>query len=242
MKRDIRVFPDLDALAEGAAHLFAGTASSVVEREGAFAVALSGGSTPTKLYQRLAEKPGLPWSDIQVFWGDERCVPPGHQQSNARRAREALLSHVPIAEDDVHPIPAEYGAEEGARRYEAMLRELFVDAPRFDLILLGLGADGHTASLFPGMDPDPMDPRWVIPATAPPDVEIRNRVTLTLSVLNRARRVWFLVAGKEKREAVESILGGAAPAEAEHPAALVRPPGDLLWLLDATAAGEIGST
>jgi 6-phosphogluconolactonase len=241
LKPDIRVFQDPDTLAESAASLFAETAEYVTGRKGVFTIALSGGSTPRKLYRLLADKRDLPWPAIHVFWGDERCVPPDHEESNAGMAWREFLSRVPIPEANVHRIPAELGPEEGATGYEETLREFFGgERPRFDLVLLGMGTDGHTASLFPGMSPNATDPQFVISATAPPDAATRHRVTLTLPVLNAAHRVWFLVTGEEKRPVVEAILGDAEGAGRDYPAGQVRPSGQLLWLLDAAAAGSLG--
>jgi 6-phosphogluconolactonase len=241
---EIRVFQDPDALAASAARLFAETAEHVAGRKGLFAVALSGGSTPRKLYRLLADKPHLPWAETHVFWGDERCVPPDHEESNGGMAWREFLSRVPIPEQNIHRIPGMLGSNEAADRYQATLLQIFGpgDPPGFDLILLGMGTDGHTASLFPGRFPDPPDPRWVIPATAPPDAAFPERVTLTLPVLNAAHRVWFLVTGEEKRPVVEAILGDTEGAGRGYPAGRVRPSGQLLWLLDVAAAGALGKT
>jgi 6-phosphogluconolactonase len=244
LKPEICVFQDPDALAENAARLFAETAEHVTGRKGVFAVALSGGSTPRKLYRLLADTPDLPWSEIHVFWGDERCVPPDHEESNGGMAWRELLSRVPIPRRNIHAIPGKLGRQEADDHYFRTLLDFFgpLDTPAFDLVLLGMGADGHTASLFPGRFPDPPDSRWVIPATAPPEATVRHRVSLTLPVLNAAQRVWFLVTGEEKRPVVEAILGDPEGAGLKYPAGRVRPSGQLLWLLDAAAAGTLGRT
>jgi 6-phosphogluconolactonase len=212
-----------------------------VQARDRFTVALAGGSTPRALYRLLADDKGpyrtrVPWESTHVFFGDERMVPPDDPESNARMAFEALLRHVPVPEEQVHRIRGENpDPERAAEEYEEMLRSTFRlagrERPRFDLVLLGLGADGHTASLFPGDRALEERDRLVVPSTAP--VPPRSRVTLTLPVLNNASSVLFLVSGATKAPAVQRVRRGE-----NLPAARVRPEnGALLWLCDRPAAG-----
>jgi 6-phosphogluconolactonase len=205
-------------------------------------VALAGGSTPRGLYQLLASEPyrsQLSWEHLRVFWGDERTVPPDHQESNFRMAEEALLSHVPIPLKQVFRIEGELPADEAAARYEAVLREQFRlspgEVPRFDLILLGMGPDGHTASLFPGTSAVAESVKLV----AAPWVEKlhTHRVTLTPPVLNAAKQVVFLVSGRDKAPALQAVLEG--PFEpARYPAQVINPTaGHLMWFINQDAAG-----
>lgn len=206
-----------------------------------FTVALAGGSTPRALYRLLADEKGpyhtrVPWESTHVFFGDERMVPPDDPESNARMAFESLLRFVPIPEEQVHRIRGENpDPDRAAEEYEEMLRNTFRlaprERPRFDLILLGLGADGHTASLFPGDRAIEESERLAVPATAP--VPPRSRVSLTLPVLNAASSVLFLISGATKAPAVQRVRRGE-----NLPAARVRPEsGALLWLCDRAAAG-----
>lgn len=222
------------ALAERAAAYFSGAASG----SGSFRVALSGGETPRALYEVLAKdySKSVDWGRIDFFWGDERCAPPSTAGSNFRIAQEALLGPLGIASARIHRVEAERPAAEAARRYEESLRRVFGEKPRFDLALLGLGPDGHTASLFPGTP--------VVRETSRLACEVKvealksERVTLTLPVFNAAARVLFLAAGSGKAAAVRDAVEGSDPPV---PAALVRPEkGELVWLLDAAAASSLG--
>jgi 6-phosphogluconolactonase len=209
-----------------------------------FTLALSGGSTPLALYRLLAGPAGerLPWPAVHVFWGDERAVPPGHPDSNYRAARETLLDHVPLPPANVHRVPTEGGdPARAAAAYAAELRRFFGLArggwPRFELVLLGLGADGHTASLFPGSAVLGERRRLV----AAPWVEGLGafRVTLTPPVFNHARAVAFLVSGAAKAASLVRALAAEGSAE-ETPARLIRPrAGELLWLVDRAAARRL---
>jgi 6-phosphogluconolactonase len=241
-----RVAPDAAALMRLAAEEVATRAAAAVRARGRFSVALSGGSTPRALYALLADpaapfRARVPWEAVQVFFGDERHVPPDHADSNYRMAREALLAHVPVPPESVHRVRGELAdAEEAALEYEAELAEAFSlregERPRLDLALLGMGPDGHTASLFPG-SPALEEVSRLAVAPFVPRLGVR-RVTLTLPVFAAARAVAFLVAGADKAERVAEVLGGRAP---ELPAARVRPDdGDLLWLLDGAAARLLG--
>jgi 6-phosphogluconolactonase len=206
-----------------------------MEERGRFAVVLAGGSTPETMYGILARDymDGIDWSKVYVFFGDERSVPPHHEDSNLKMASEVLLDHVPVA--NVHRIQGELPPEEAAEAYEEQLRNFFQteDVPRFDLILLGLGADGHTASLFPWTAVLEVHDCWVV-ANPVPRLGT-TRITLTLPVINAARAVIFLVAGEDKAEALREILEGDADPRA-YPAKLVQPPGGPEWMVDQSAA------
>ena len=236
---DIAVHDTLAGAAAAAAREIVGVAGDAVARRGRFVVALAGGETPRPLYALLAGeyRDAMAWDRTDVCFGDERCVPPDDAASNYGMVRSTLLDHVPVPANLVHRIAGELGADTAARDYDARMRKLFRDeasAPTFDVALLGVGTDGHTASLFPGDAALAERERWAAPALAPPGAKVRERVTLTLSVLNRARTVVFLCASAEKREVVSRILAGAAP---ELPAARVRGAEHTLWLVDRAAAG-----
>lgn len=245
MTRQIHVFADSQELSRAAAAELIRLAGEAVAARGLFVVALAGGSTPRQLYARLASdacRDQLPWQKIHFFWGDERHVPPDHPDSNHRMAREALLSRVPVPEANLHPIRSEDpDARRAAEQYESELRAFFTargllvrGLPRFDLVLLGMGPDGHTASLFPGTPAVRERERWV---SAPWVDKLRtHRVTLTPPVLNNAACVLFLVAGEEKAEALRAVLEG--PDEADrYPSQVIRPAdGVLCWMLDRAAA------
>ncbi|MBI5387874.1 MAG: 6-phosphogluconolactonase [Verrucomicrobia bacterium] len=243
---EVRVFPDAAALSRAAADEFARAACEAVGARHRFSVALAGGSTPKGVYALLAadEESGarrLPWSQTQVFFGDERTVPPDHLDSNFGMARAALLGHVPVPLDNVHRIRAELFPHFAAEVCEAEIRSSLGlrtgDWPRFDLVLLGLGADGHTASLFPGTLALYETVR-IVRSNRVPQLNT-ERVTLTLPALNAAAMVMFLVTGAEKAETLRRVLSDSAPAEA-LPAQLVRPcDGTLLWLVDEAAASRL---
>ena len=204
-------------------------------------IALAGGTTPRGLYRLLAGEPyrsQIPWEHLRMFWGDERPVPPDHPESNFRMAEEALLSHVPIPAQQVFRIEGELPAEEAAARYEAVLREQFRLAPgqvpEFDLVLLGMGPDGHTASLFPGTSALSELHKLV---TAPWVEKFHtHRVTLTLPVLNAAKYVMFLISGQDKAIALQAVLEGPSDP-ARYPATCINPTsGHLMWLVNQDAA------
>jgi 6-phosphogluconolactonase len=230
---------DLDALARTAAELVVESAAR--PHSDRFTVALSGGSTPRRLFQLLSATPfrdRIDWTRWCVFWADERLVAPDHADSNYLLAEQLLLSQVPVPPEHVHRAPVEIGDGDAvARAYEAQVRaELEVpdgQRPAFDLILLGMGSDGHTASLFPGKPSLDETQRWVVastPGVLPPPVD---RVTLTLPVLNAAHTVLFLVAGNDKTPALTSILSGSSSL----PASQVNAAGTVRWLVDRAARG-----
>ena len=234
----ITIVTDTDALANAAADFFIAQSQASIQENGRFAVALSGGNTPRQLYERLAKldlASRVNWEAVHLFWGDERCVPPDHADSNYRMAMESL--RVPIPEKNIHRIQGELPPEEAAARYENQLRDFFGDAPRFDLILLGLGDDGHTASLFPASPALNESTRWAVAVqhTTPPPPGV-PRVTLTLPVINNAQDIIFLVAGTGKARRVAEALGKTSRPN-ELPAQAIRPVhGNLAWLIDKAAA------
>jgi 6-phosphogluconolactonase len=242
---DIRVCEDPAALARRGAEGFAELARRAVAARGRFAVALAGGSTPRGAYARLAAPPfseAIAWDKLHCFWGDERCVPPGHPDSNYGMASAALLSKVPLPPGNIHRLRGEQAdPERAAADYARDLADFFGLAegglPRFDLILLGLGEDGHTASLFPGTAALGETRRWVV-ANDVPHLSAA-RLTLTFPVLNNAAHVLFLVSGVAKAAAFREIALGRPGAE-RLPAHRVRPAdGSLAWLVDRAAAGDL---
>ena len=231
----VRVYEIPEKLAEAAAREFAAKAAEAIEEHGRFAVVLAGGSTPKAMYGILARdySDSIDWSKVHVFFGDERTVPPDHEDSNYRMAREALLDHIRVG--SVHRMRCELTPDEAAAAYEEQLREFFgsEELPRFDLILLGIGGDGHTASLFPETPALEVRDRWVVANPVPKLDTIRT--TLTIPVINAARSVAFLVAGEDKAEALKEILEGDADPR-KYPARLIQPPGGPDWMLDRAAA------
>lgn len=242
MEPQVVVQPSLEAVSREAAARFQRLADQSIASAGRFSVALSGGSTPLVLYRLLAEPPfreAIAWARVHLFWVDERFVPSDHPDNNYRAAREALVSRVPIPTENVHPIPTEAtDPETAAARYEDTLRRFFAapegETPRFDLVLLGLGPDGHTASLFPE-SPALDEHKRLVVATYVPKLA-SWRITLTPPVLRGARNVMFLVAGPDKAAVLRDVLEGSYEPH-RLPAQLVRPQdGDLIWLVDEAAA------
>lgn len=222
------IVPDAHSLAQIAAEHIVALATEAIERRGRFIVALSGGSTPRPTYALLAEErfsSPIDWSRTHICWGDERCVPPTHPDSNYRMAREALLDHINIPAENVHRIRGERGAAQAAAAYRTELDDLLGQDGRFDLILLGMGADGHTASLFPGTTAVKERQKTVVAVY----VEKLDtwRVTLTLPVINSARHVTFLVSGTSKAKTLARVRDGES-----LPAGLVQPTGQLTWIVD----------
>jgi len=231
----VRVYETPEELAEAAAREFAARAEEAIEERGRFAVVLAGGSTPETMYGILASDylGRIDWSRVYVFFGDERNVHPNHEDSNHKMASEVLLDHVPVG--NVHRMRGELPPDEAAEAYEEELRAFFgtEDVPRFDLILLGIGADGHTASLFPETSALEVHDRWVV---ANPVLGLgTTRITLTVPVINAALAVYFLVAGEDKAEALREILESDADPRA-YPARLIQPPAGPVWMLDHSAA------
>ena len=240
---DLEVVADADALAREAARYVVRIANEAIAARGQFSVGLSGGSTPRALFERLASPAWalrIDWARAHVFWGDERCVPPDHAESNYRMAREALLDRVPLPPEHSHRIAGELPPAEAARRYEAELRAFFAGGepatpqPRFDLLLLGMGDDGHTASLFPGTAALHETARWAVENYVP---RLDSwRITLTVPAINAAAHVLFLVSGAAKAETLRAVLHGPRQPEV-YPAQFIQPQaGRLLWLVDRAAA------
>ena len=243
MRMDTRVFPDIDALSRGALDELMRVMAEAVRERGRFSIALSGGRTPEKMYRLWAERerqsPQTPWDKVHLFWGDERYVPKDDRLSNYCMTCEALIAHVPIPAGNVHrvPGPEDFATPEAAAEaYDAELRKFFgVGAPAFDLQLLGLGGEGHTASLFPGSPALEEKRRLVMAVEAP--AKPSRRLTLTPVVLNQARNTFFLVAGADKREIIRALQAEPDSGGSQYPAGRVRPGGPVLWFLDRAAMG-----
>ncbi len=244
--REIRILPDANGIAQTGAAEFLEAAREAVREKGSFCVALAGGSTPKALYGLLASNALLqakvPWSKIQFFFGDERHVPPDNDESNFRMATEAMLSKAPVDPKQVHRIKGEErNAAQAAEEYEDELRASFKlqagQLPRFDLVLLGMGSEGHTASLFPGTKALQEERRLVVSNWI--GKLYTDRITLTPPVLNNAARVIFMVHGDEKAPALKAVLEG--PYEPEQlPAQMIHPKnGRVLWLVDPSAASML---
>ncbi len=246
MSPTIRTFPDAEAVSRGAAEEFVRCARDAVAARGRFTVTLSGGSTPKRMFEMLADPPHrdqVDWSKTHIFWGDERSVPPDHRDSNYRMANEAMLSRLPIPVAQIHRIEAERKDRDAAARdYQAVIAKTFgVDPngepPAFDLVLLGMGPDGHTASLFPHTTALTEAKRWVVVNFVPKFNT--DRVTLTAPILNKARAVLFLVAGADKVQPLVEVLEGP-PDPSRLPSQLIAPTGGaLLWFVDRLAAAKL---
>lgn len=251
----VRVYKDQDELALKAARRFARLADQYVVGSGRFTVALSGGSTPKAMFALLAESPfveTIPWSSIYFFWGDERCVPPDHADSNYRMTMETLLARVPVPQENIFRMAGELAdADQAAQQYADTLQQFFLqpaasrataplaNVPRFDLVFLGMGGDGHTASLFPETaalhnDSDIVTANYVEKFKA-------YRITLTAKTINNARNVTFLIAGQDKAETLRQVLEGERQTE-RYPSQMIQPrSGTLLWLVDEAAASLLQS-
>lgn len=245
---EVRIVPDRASLAETGAEIFVAAALQAVAARGRFLVALSGGSTPRDLFARLTQPPfvtAVPWTAMHVFWGDERLVPPSSSGSNYFHARRQLLDHVPIPATQVHRVRGELTAVEAVADYTRVLAtsaEAGRSWPRFDLALMGLGADGHTASLFPGAPAVVETEAPVKAVTADYEGRPAQRVTLTPPVFNDGRELLFLVAGAEKAAALAAVLGDTDDA-LSWPAQAIQPrAGKLIWLADVEAAQLLQGT
>lgn len=244
---ELRVVPDPPALFQAAAEQFVTLVGSAVRENGCFTVALSGGSTPKSLYSRLAtdDRDQVPWDKTFFFWGDERHVPPDNPESNYRMVYEALLSKVPVPPGNIFRVPAENpDAARVAESYELALRQFFKvppgSFPSFDLILLGMGPDGHTASLFPGTAALKDRSRLVVANWV--EKFKGHRITMTLPVINQAAVVTFLVSGRDKAETLKEVLEGSQPPDL-FPSKLIHPVnGKLNWLVDRAAAAVLSRT
>jgi 6-phosphogluconolactonase len=231
------ILPDPSALAR---HVAEWMTNAAVAASGPFRVSLSGGSTPKALYGLLASdefERRFPWQRVSWYWGDERFVPHDHPDSNYRMARQAMLAKAPVPAENIHPIPVDGTPESAAQRYEQILQHAYGSAaldprrPLFDVMLLGLGEDGHTASLLPGEPALQERKRWVVAVShGRPEV----RITMTYPVIESSRRVAFLVAGEGKAAILRAMRSGASQA----PAARIKPIGELFWFVDRAAAGQ----
>jgi len=247
MRGRLHLVPDADALAKAAADEFLVYAWEAIRARGRFTVALAGGDTPRAAYAEIAatwkewSDGPLDWGRVHVFWGDERHVPPGDPRSNFRMARESLISRVPLPRENVHRVPAELpDPRDAASRYEALLRDFFdLDArgfPRFDLVILGMGSDGHTASLFPGDEALDEEHRLAVAVPGPGPGVGEWRITLTLPVLNRAGSALVLVSGAGKTAILRRALEGPE-TEPRLPIERLSPEsGSLVWMVDREAA------
>jgi 6-phosphogluconolactonase len=242
MMATVQQYADPAQLADAAARHIVTQAEVAAAARGRFSLVLSGGSTPRLLHQRFASadlRDQVDWSAVHVFWGDERAVPPDHADSNYRMARETLLDHVPLPDANIHRIRAELLPVEAAAAYEAELRAFFIgmDVPRFDLVLLGMGDDGHTASLFPGTAAIHEMQHWV--AAYKVGKLGAWRITLTPPAINAAAQIVFLVAGANKADRLKQVLQGPKQPD-QLPSQIVQPAsGDLLWLVDEAAAAAL---
>ncbi len=237
----IRVLPDARTASIAAADAVIAALQAAVGRNGRATIALSGGDTPRMMYAHFAQAlpASLPWDRIHLFWGDERCVPPEHPRSNFGMARDAFIAHVPVPPSNVHRMRGELPPDRAAAAYREELRALFGQGlPRFDVVHLGLGDDGHTASLFP-FDPVLDERERTVCATRQPGTG-EARITLTLPVINAAARVDFLVLGADKAAIVRTVLHGEreparVPAQGVAPAG-----GTVVWTLDSASAEQLG--
>jgi len=243
MKTDIRIFKDSDTLSKAATDIFIQAARHAIEARGRFLVALSGGGTPSGLYRLLANEPyrsEVNWKKTFVFWGDERCVHPDDPGSNYHQAYEILLKHVPLPKENILRVEGELQPEQASDAYAQTLKVFAtpgLDWPRFDLVLLGMGEDGHTASLFPGSPVEASSPTLAV--TGHYQGRPANRVTLTPLVFNSARKVLFLVTGEGKAVTLSRVLSDVLNQE-QFPAQRIQPTdGQVIWLVDEAAAVDL---
>jgi len=242
LKDQIQILPDLEAISHQAASLFVKAAKNAIDRRMRFVAAISGGSTPRRLYTLLGSaecSPQVDWQKVHLFWVDERCVPKDHEESNFKVSFDSVLSKVSMPVENIHRIMGEEDPEKAARDYENEIRESFGtgDWPVFDLIILGMGSDGHTASLFPGSKSLEERERLTVPVyLEKPKI---NRITLTLPVLNHASQILFLVSGRSKATVLSQVLGDGHERD-RYPAGLINPiHGDIIWLIDQEAADRL---
>lgn len=241
MKPEFKIFPDKNMLIQESAASIAGLIKKLLIEKGKCSFVLAGGSTPEGVYETLASgayRERIDWSKVHLFWGDERCVLPDHPGSNYRMANEALIDHIAIPQENVHRIPAEKEPAIAANEYESSLRKFYgdkADFPTFDIVLLGIGEDGHTASLFPGTSALEENRRWVTEVyVSKLDV---YRITMTLPVINNGKNIIFLVAGAPKADIVKHVYNRT---DATYPAMQVEPvDGKLVYFLDKAAGVNV---
>lgn len=236
---DVRVFPDLHKASQALAEGLVEAARDMLAVKGRFTLALSGGKTPRYLYTFLARECSseISWEEVHFFWSDERCVSQESEDSNFAMAYKALISEAPLPSQNIHRISAEINPpEKAAGNYERMIREFFKPEEEgsflFDAMILGVGEDGHTASLFPGSSALAEKSRWVLAVNAPPSFSPQKRITLTFPLINRSRSIFFLASGTKKREVVREILKNPGTARRLYPAAMIHPLGSVTWYID----------
>lgn len=236
----ISVFRDEQELSTAASELIADLSRKSIEKKGRFVIALSGGKTPSTLYTLMANLPyskELQWKNIFIFWSDERCVPADDEQNNSHLAKKMLLDHVPIPTENIFPVQVQMPAGKAAIQYEQMLKAFFKeDVPAFDLVLLGMGEDGHTASLFPN-SPFLNQSTELVKAVSKPGDKI-ERITFTPVLINNAKHILILVTGKNKAAVLKEVL--EKKSNKAYPVQLIGPKhGKLLWYVDAAAASKL---
>lgn len=235
---EIKAYEDMAAVTEAAAAYICSAAQGAVREKGYFTLVLAGGRTPNLLYQRMAEQPycdQIPWKQTFIFWGDERFVPPAHRDSNYGAAWFQLFNKVGSLADHIYPIPTTLTSSDNAAiLYERTIRRAFtvLGTKQFDLTLLGMGDDGHTASIFPGKDAVEEDRRWVVSTESPSGQE---RVTLTFPLLNESKQILFLVTGEAKKEIFQKVMQDRKQAKMHYPAAMVSGRQKTLWMIDKAA-------
>jgi len=239
----VLIYPDKDTLSHAAAQHIVQIANESIVTHGRFTLALSGGSTPKTLYGLLGSEPHrsqIDWAQVEVFWSDERCVPPESEESNFHMAQEVLLNRVPLSPTQIHRMPADLPDRDAASRdYSLEIQKVFGTnrVPSFDLLQLGMGPEGHTASLFPHQPSLHEQERLVMPVTVPKPPP--PRLTFTPPLLNAASHVLFLVTGADKADAIQAVLEGPYQPD-EYPAQIVRPTkGEVTWMLDTSAAEKL---
>lgn len=242
MKTEVRIFKNMESLSREAADIFTGQGMQSITQRDRFLVALNGGSTPTRLFQLLATeyRDNIDWNKVHIFWGDERCVPPDDPESSYGQARGLFLSHVSIPDSNIHRVNGELEPAEASRDYLRTLKKFSsppLEFPRFDLVYLGMGEDGHTASLFPGSRVEVTEP--TLPVIAHYQDRPANRVTLTQVVFNQARIVAFMATGEKKANTLAEVLSDRYNPSL-YPAQRIEPKnGRLIWLVDEAAANQL---
>jgi 6-phosphogluconolactonase len=234
---ELHVFKDGEALSNGAAKFVADHIVATLKTKDRYTIALSGGSTPKRLHQLLVKEEQIDWSKVHVFWGDERAVPFEDDRNNAKMAYETLLNFVPVPASQIHVMRTDIDPAQSATEYEKILHQYFDNTPTsFDLVLLGMGDDGHTLSLFPGMPVIHEEKLWATAFWLP--AQDMYRITLTKTIVNRSACVAFLTAGAAKAHALKEVLKGA-PNPDLYPSQVIKPVGELHWFVDEAAAAGL---
>jgi 6-phosphogluconolactonase len=241
---EIKEFDEHIKLSEKAAEHIISLANDCVKDHGYFTMALSGGNSPVQIYDRLGDPPlkdKMPWSNTLIFWGDDRYLLPGDRESNYHIAYEAMISKINIPQKNVFRIPTEVSPIElAASLYETIMRKVFVKLkaidrekklPVFDLVILGVGKDGHTASLFPGHKAVNEKEKWVTFVKAHARITLRERITMTLPVINAAKNIMFIISGEGKGDMIKNILSDSGPGKV-YPATMIKPDGQTVWFID----------